>query len=305
MKKEGFKNFALILFIYTLLVILWGAWVRISHSGDGCGDTWPLCHGQLIPEAQRGKTWVEYGHRLMSGFYGLVVLYFWWNARKIFPKTSLARKAAFWTLIFMITEALLGAKLVLFKLVTTNDTPLRAAVMALHQVNSLLLSGAVTIAFTAAGDTSGKTFSFGLFQKRAWLFPLLFGAIAVTGAWAALSSTLFPSQDLWQGLMADLSSQSHYLIHLRGLHPIFAILIGGSFCYYFWSKSQSARTPLLQKTGAQAALVLLVGLGFGLSTLLALSPVWMKITHLALAQIIWFCLLRFVYALRAERQAAG
>lgn len=298
MKKITFKNFAFVLLIYTLLVILWGAWVRISHSGDGCGDTWPLCHGQFIPEAERGKTWIEYAHRLMSGLYGFLVIYFYSSARKIFPKNSFTRRAAFWTLIFMITEALLGAKLVLFKLVGSNDTPFRAIAMALHQLNSLLLTGAITLAFTST-EVNGTAVS-GLFKKKSWVFPALFFSIAITGAWASLSSTLFPTQSLLQGLTDDISMNSHYLIRLRTLHPLFAILFGGSLCIFLWIKSQKAQTPLLQRTGAQGALSLLVGIAFGISTLLSLSPVWMKIGHLALAQLMWFCLLRFIYAWKLE-----
>ena len=150
MSKSGFRSFAFYLLLYTVLVILWGAWVRISHSGDGCGDTWPLCNGQLIPEAQRGKTWVEYGHRLMSGIYGLVVIYFWWVSRQVFERGHFARRAAGLTLFFTITEALLGAKLVLFGLVTTNDTPYRALIMALHQLNSFMLTGAAGVAVASA-----------------------------------------------------------------------------------------------------------------------------------------------------------
>lgn len=302
MKKETFKKTALILFAYSLLVILWGAWVRISHSGDGCGDTWPLCHGQLIPEAQRGKTWVEYGHRMMSGLYGFFVFYFFWQSRKIFEKTDLARKAALWTFIFTITEALLGAKLVLFKLVTNNDTPLRAAVMGLHQVNSLLLTGAITIAYVATKKslTSG-TAEKQKFWNKNWAWAALFICIAITGSWAALAATLFPSSSLLQGLMDDFAADSHYLIKLRGFHPLAAICIGGGLSACMWIQSQKAKTDFLKKSAAHASVALLIGIAFGISTLLALSPVWMKITHLALAQIMWFFVLQFIYAYCSEK----
>jgi len=87
-KNQKYSQILLGLLFYTLLVILWGAWVRISHSGDGCGDTWPLCHGQMIPEAQQGKTWVEYSHRMMSGLFGLLILALFFNVRKHFSKKS-------------------------------------------------------------------------------------------------------------------------------------------------------------------------------------------------------------------------
>lgn len=300
MTKAQYKKFAFGLLFYTLLVILWGAWVRISHSGDGCGDTWPLCHGQLIPETQRGKTWVEYAHRLMSGIYGFVVLYFWWAARKIYPVGHFTRKAATATLIFMITEAALGAKLVLFKLVTTNDTPYRAFVMALHQINSFMLTGAVALAFAAATlekDLKAPSQE----DKRYRYLPWIIVVIGITGAWASLSNSLFPTENLLEGLLADFSSDSHFLVRLRGLHPLLAVLGGGSLALFFWVKAQTAESLLLERRSYQMALALVAALVFGILTLLLHAPVWMKIVHLALAHTIWVILLQWVFFVRSER----
>ncbi len=300
MTKSGYKKLAFGLLIYTLLVILWGAWVRISHSGDGCGDTWPLCHGQLIPEAQRGKTWVEYAHRLMSGIYGFVVIYFWWVARKLYPKGHFARKAALATLIFMITEALLGAKLVLFKLVTTNDTPYRAFVMALHQMNSFMLTGAVALTYASATLTADLPAPSSQDRKYKFL-PWVIVVLGVTGAWASLSNSLFPSENLFDGFLADFSTQSHFLVRLRGLHPLLAVTGAGSLAFFFWMKAQVAEQALLQKKSLQMSLLLIVGILFGMATLFLHAPVWMKIGHLTLAHTIWVVLLQWVFFVRASK----
>lgn len=301
MTRSQYKKFAFSLLIYTILVILWGAWVRISHSGDGCGDTWPLCHGRLIPEAERGKTWVEYGHRLMSGVYGLVVIYFWWVARKLYQPGHFARKAAVATLIFTITEALLGAKLVLFKLVTTNDTPYRAFVMALHQVNSFMLTGAVALVAVAALSSTEAHKSSSPKQVYRF-FPWIIVAIGITGAWASLSNSLFPTDNLWEGFMADFSSESHFLIRIRGLHPLFALLGGGGLALYFWLKAQTAELAEIQKRSLQMSVLLIFGIIFGIATLLLHAPVWMKIVHLALAHSIWVVMLQWVYLIRTKSQ---
>lgn len=304
MTKPQYKKFAFSLLIYTLLVILWGAWVRISHSGDGCGDTWPLCNGQLIPEAQQGKTWVEYGHRLMSGIYGFVVIYFWWAARKLYPVGHFARKAALATLIFMITEALLGAKLVLFGLVTNNDTPYRAFVMALHQINSFMLTGAVSLAFAAA--TISVELPAPSKEDRYYKYmPWLIVVIGITGAWASLSNSLFPTDNLWQGFMDDFSNQSHFLIRLRGLHPFFALIGGGGLALFFWLKAQTAESILLERRSYQMSLTLVTAIVFGILTLLLHAPVWMKIVHLALAHTVWVLLLQWVFFVRSQKPNLG
>ncbi|MEK2690517.1 COX15/CtaA family protein [Bdellovibrio sp. GT3] len=297
MTRAQYKKFAFGLLIYTILVILWGAWVRISHSGDGCGDTWPLCNGQLIPEAQRGKTWVEYGHRLMSGIYGFVVIYFYWAARKIYPVGHFARKAALATLVFMITEALLGAKLVLFGLVTTNDTPYRAFIMALHQINSFILTGSVALAFAAATLSDTTPTPMPGYRKFKYL-PLIIVILGITGAWASLSNSLFPTDNLFEGFMADLSTDSHFLVRLRGLHPLLAVLGAGSLALFFWLKSQSASHPLVQKKSAQMSGILILGILFGIGTLVFHAPTWMKVTHLCLAHVIWVTLLQWVFFMR-------
>lgn len=293
--KNSYARFAFILLLYTILVIIWGAWVRISHSGDGCGDTWPLCQGRLIPEAERAKTWIEYAHRLMSGLYGWIVLFFYWKVRKNFPKGSAFRRTAGWMVIFMISEALLGAKLVLFKLVGSNDTPYRAFVMALHQINSMLLTGATTLAFLNANVEAGVQIKKKFVEKKTVVFACLFLIITIFGAFASLSGTLFPSASLFEGFREDIADTSHFLVRLRGLHPILAILIGGSMMGFYWWKSQSSNDEQVQKVAGQAALAMLIGIAFGISTLLALSPVWMKLTHLTLAHTMWFFLLRYLW----------
>lgn len=300
MKRSQYKQFAFGLLVYTLLVILWGAWVRISHSGDGCGDTWPLCHGQLIPEAERGKTWVEYGHRLMSGIYGLVVIYFWWVSRKLYPKGHYARKAALATLIFTISEALLGAKLVLFGLVTTNDTPYRAFIMALHQINSFLLTGSVALTYAAALLTEDLRIPTTQ-DRRYRLLPWVIVVIGITGAWASLSNSLFPTDNLFQGLLDDFSSESHFLVRIRGFHPVLALLGGGSLALFFWLKAQTTESHLVQKRSVQMTGLLIAGILFGIATLLLHAPVWMKIVHLALAHCIWVVLLQWVFFIRSNK----
>lgn len=308
--QQRFRQISFILIFYTVLVILWGAWVRISHSGDGCGDTWPLCHGQLVPEAARGKTWVEYAHRSMSGLFGIFIALLYLRARKLFPKNSMARKAALWSLIFMITEALLGAKLVLFKLVGTNDSPFRATAMGLHLVNSLLLAGALTLTWDFSQSQNWKRRTENPFEtpvlkpnKIIWACIIGFIIIGVTGALAALSSTLFPSTSLAEGLRADWDPASHYLVRLRGLHPLMGLLIGGGLALSAWM-SMNLLKPEMKEARARAlrlALILFVGILFGISTLVSLAPVGMKLGHLTLAYTIWIFLLLWLRSLVFER----
>ncbi len=295
------------LILYTLLVILWGAWVRISHSGDGCGDTWPLCQGKLIPQEAVQKTWVEYSHRFTSGLYGVLVvgIYFW--IKRLFSSQtevifkSSALKWSRLVLFFMITEALLGAKLVLFHLVNQNDSVWRLVAMSLHQLNSFLL-----VAFTVRLYCSSLEWGLqgckmenpknGKIKKLRFPLPLYFILfLAMTGAWAALSTTLFPSISLVEGLLKDFSADSHYLLKIRVVHPILGILLGSSMAIFFFRKSQhyvsisnqSQLHHLLYKTSFLTSMAITLAIVIGIITLLTLSPLTLKILHLTLAHLLW------------------
>jgi cytochrome c oxidase assembly protein subunit 15 len=284
-----------VLFFYTLLVILWGAWVRISHSGAGCGESWPLCQGQFIPgmggenlTVTHGKTWVEYTHRLMSGLYGIFVFGVWLVVWRGFPSRSNPRKMASLVLFFTITEALLGAKLVLLGLVADNVSWFRTFSMSLHQVNSLLLTGSVTALWLSLLPGHFR------WRPRNLLVALIFCLIAVTGAWAALASTLFPSESLWEGIMKDFSPGSHHVLRLRVLHPLMALLGAGGLAVFLWMKSFD-RGPD-RRLHLETSLALMSALFFGMATLLFLSPVWMKLAHLALAHLLWAVMVRWGFS---------
>lgn len=261
------------LWIYTLLVILWGAWVRISHSGDGCGDHWPLCSGQLIPDFVARKTWIEYAHRLMSGSYGLIVLYVFFKFRK--HASESIRKLNLSILIFMISEALLGAILVKGKLVTVDDSVVRLVVMSLHQLNSFMLTGTTYLFYMACSKPELNL------KKINSRLALVFLLLPMTGAIAALSTTLFPSFSLWQGILQDFSGAStHLFIRLRIIHPILAV--GLVLFFMNWC---------LQKNYTRLAMEFLFAMAIGIITLLTLSPIYLKIAHLLIAHLMWSRLL--------------
>ena len=112
---------------YTILVILWGAFVRATGSGAGCGNHWPLCNGAVIPRPEQVETVIEFTHRAMTGvlvpFAVLVVV---WILRRL-DRNHPARKAGIWSLIFLLVESLIGAGLVRFELVADDASAARPA----------------------------------------------------------------------------------------------------------------------------------------------------------------------------------
>ncbi len=191
---------------YNLLVILWGVYVRASGSGAGCGSHWPLCNGEIVPQAARLETVVEYTHRIMSGLSFLLVLsLFIWAWRK-YPKGHLVRKGAALSMFFIITEALVGAGLVLFEWVANDASLGRAISLAAHLVNTFLLFASLTV--TAWWASTGEQFR--LEKQVIILSGLGIGLLSVlvlgvTGAITALGDTLFPAGSLSKGFQQDLS----------------------------------------------------------------------------------------------------
>ena len=298
-----FGGFCFTVLCFCLLVILWGAWVRISHSGDGCGQSWPSCQGKyLIDSGEQGKTWIEWIHRATSGLFGIAVILLVVLAFLKFPFRHPICKSAFFVLFFTISEALIGARLVLTGLTGGNTSFLRVLTMNLHLLNSVLLTSSLFILWRFL---LGKHFSaLDSFKKKKYFFSVIFVffLIAFFGSVSSLSSSFFPSTSLWEGAALDFNSQSHWLVRLRVLHPILALLFGGSFLLYYMlpdTKSHSIQTTknhFRKSTGPGNLFILCLCLALlsGLMNLLFLSPVFLKLTHLL---IVYLLAISFILAL--------
>lgn len=279
---------------FNLLVILWGAFVRASESGAGCGRHWPLCNGTVIPQSPGMSTVIEYAHRTTSGVALILVLGLWWWGRKLFPPGHRARRAAAVSLAFIITEALIGAGLVLLGLVGQDDSLARAGYLALHLLNTFLLLAA--LALTAHWSMHNSPLQAPTRGAAAWL--LLTGLLAVllvgmTGAIAALGDTLFPSASLAEGLRADTTPTAHLLIRLRVLHPVLALLSGVYLSSMGWLLARIRPASLQNPWGRVLSGLVLVQLGVGLTNLLLLAPTFLQILHLLVADLLWIALVIF------------
>src|SRR5262245_48283001 len=115
MKLNRFAKYAWIVLIYNLGIILWGAYVRASSSGAGCGSHWPLCSGEVIPRSPTFKTLVEFSHRFTTALASIMVVVLLVWALRAFAHRHPARIAAILSAILLVTEALIGAGLVLFQ----------------------------------------------------------------------------------------------------------------------------------------------------------------------------------------------
>ena len=130
---------------YNVLVILWGALVRATGSGAGCGNHWPLCNGEVIPLSPRVDTVIEFTHRCMTGGSTFLVIgLLLWTFRATVKKQA-ARVLAVASMVLLLNEAFLGALLVKLGYVTGNQSMGRVVVLSVHLSNTLLLLAALTL----------------------------------------------------------------------------------------------------------------------------------------------------------------
>ncbi len=287
MKNKNFTTFAWVLVAYTMAVILWGAFVRATGSGAGCGTHWPTCQGDVIPRPESMETMIEFTHRLMSGVFGILVLGLLVWAFRVFPKGHLVRKTAVLTLIFTITESLLGAGLVLFELVAYNVSLARAFAAALHLVNTFFLLGFVTLTAWWSHHTPTVRLNQGTLSWLLGIGLLSIMILSAAGAITALGDTIFPSETLLEGIQQDMDPGAHFLVRLRVWHPVLAI-VSSVYLLYLVSYVIGKRPfTNVSRWGNITRVIVIMQLAGGAINVILLAPVWMQMVHLLLADLLW------------------
>lgn len=299
-KMSAFAKYAWFALGYNVLVIVWGVFLRASKSGDGCGEHWLTCNGELIPSAPQFKTVIEFSHRMTTAIDGIVMLILLGWAVKIFvsKRSKQSRQvlyAAIGSFFFVITEAAVGAGLVLTGNVAEAVTDARPFWAMGHLINTFILLTFLTL--TAWFATRERNISWKIDLKTAALIGLgVIGLLAVglSGSLAALSNMLFPSQSLAEGVAKDFSATSNIILRLRLSHPIVSILLSVYLIFLAgWMKAKSADANTTWWSNAVSLLVIGQVI-FGAATLLTLGPIIMQLGHLLLADAVWIAFVLMV-----------
>lgn len=267
---------------YNVAVVLWGAYVRATGSGAGCGNHWPLCNGEVVPQMASVQRMIEFSHRASSGVDTFLILGLLVWAFRAFPKGHAARLGGVLTTTFLFTEAILGALLVKFGLVENNASPARAFADGAHLVNTLTLLACITL---TAWWGSGRP-RLRLEGRAALLAAISLGTVVllgVSGVIAALGDTLFPATSLQVGLAQDLDATANVLLRLRMWHPMIAGATAAWLAFY--SLTSASRKIAWTVSGLLAA-----QLAAGIMNLVLLAPIWMQMMHLLLADALWISL---------------
>jgi heme a synthase len=295
-RVRRFHRLAWATLAYTLGVVLWGAYVRATGSGAGCGSHWPTCHGQVIPRDPSVATLVELTHRVTSGLAWVLAIGLAVAAVRVFSAGHAARRAAIAVAVLMSTEALIGAGVVLLEMVADNTSVARAGWMAAHLINTFLLIGALTLTVRQSAPQAPVG---GRGAPRP-LHLLAVGAVLLTGmsgAVAALGDTLFPASSLGEALRQDLSPAAHLFVRLRVLHP-FVALGTGALLVYLSGQMAGTRQPDVRRAAVATLALTSTQILLGFVNVLLLAPVWMQVVHLLFADLTWIALVWLVDAAR-------
>jgi cytochrome c oxidase assembly protein subunit 15 len=253
---------------FTYLLIILGAIVRITGSGLGCGEHWPLCNGRLLPPLDL-PTMIEYGHRLAAAAVSVLVAalaaYAWWLRRD-------AGGAAYVALGLLILQVLLGA--------VTVRLSLPPWTVILHLGTAMLLLATLIVVARTANLTPGaspgisgtRPSGAGLWALGLGFVTVLFGALTANlgAASACLGFPLCNGQVLPAG---------NYLQHIHWTHRLLAYTL---FAYVVWwavrSRSRGAWyvVALVTLQVAVAAAMVLLAL-----------PAPLQAAHVALGAAVW------------------
>jgi heme A synthase len=303
-KLDPFAKYSWGVLAYNLVVILWGAYVRASGSGAGCGSHWPLCNGEVIPRAPQVATIIEFAHRISSGLaLLLVVIMLIWAFRR-YPKGHSTRLGAGLSIFFILTEALVGAGLVLFELVARDTSTARALVIAIHLMNTFLLLAALTL--TAWWASGGRPVQFKNQGWPGWAVGLAFLAmllLAASGAVTALGDTLFPASSLAEGWQQKFSPTAHFLVRLRLWHPLIAITVGAYAVIVIGFINTRLPNPMARRMGRLFTGLYFIQLLSGALNVVLLAPIWIQLWHLLLSDALWILLVLFAAVVFAQRAA--
>jgi cytochrome c oxidase assembly protein subunit 15 len=221
--------------IFTYLLIILGAIVRITGSGLGCGEHWPLCNGKLLPPLDL-PTMIEYGHRLAAAAVSVLVTalaaYTWWLRRGAGSGEQYhPDKTAYVALGLLILQVLLGA--------VTVKLSLPPWTVILHLGTAMLLLATLIVAGRTADLTPGASPGIpGTPRSRAGSVALGLGFVtvlfgALTANLGAASACLgFP---LCNG---QVIPAGNYLQHIHWTHRLLAYTL---FAYVVWWAVRSRR----------------------------------------------------------------
>lgn len=221
---KGLKRLAVLATLVMFLVMIAGSLVTKTDSALGCGNDWPLCNGQWVPEYTI-ESMIEYSHRFITGIAGIIVVAFSVWAWRRYKGNREVRALALFGLFFIVVESIMGAWAVKW--------PQSSPVLALHFGFSLLaFSGVLLLTLYVLKQEKRKQYvteavSAG-FRKFIWAVTIYAYGVVYLGAYVRHTGSNLGCSDwpLCQGkLIPELSGQVGIQFAHRAAAALLLLLI--------------------------------------------------------------------------------
>jgi heme A synthase len=283
-----FVKFAKFVLGYNLLVIAWGAFVRLSYSGAGCGSHWPLCNGELVPTIASMETAVEFAHRVSSGLVIPLTLALIVMGWRTFGWRHAATRWSVWALAFTAISATVGMLLVKFEWVGLDDSVARTVTLGAHLINTMLLLGSLTATLWFGSGRPAVTMA----RQGAVAWLVVVGSVAIlfvgmSGAVTSLGDTIFPRDNSLQVISEGLSPTGHFLLRLRIWHPFIAIAVSLLLLVAVLVLGETCEREEVRGRGRLLLGIVAAQLALGLISVWLKAPTLLAILHLLLADAVW------------------
>ena len=143
---------AVITSISSYIILVMGSIVTNTGSGQGCGNSWPFCHGQIIPGTITVAGLIEYSHRVTSSVDGLLVVALTAGTWFLYRRDFRAKLFGFMSLFFVILQGALGALTVVYE-----GTYIKLWLLSVHFGLSLIALASVVLLTVRLYQLHGQT----------------------------------------------------------------------------------------------------------------------------------------------------
>lgn len=298
--QQKFARYGWFMVAYTILVILWGVYLRASGSGDGCGVDWPSCGGAFVVKSgAHAKTFIEYAHRASTMLLGFLLLGQLVWAFRAFPKRHPVRFAVVGALFFTMLESWIGRHLVIKDLVAYSQAPERLQWFAGHQVNTLLLAASFALTAWWATNRPLKLRGQGPMLGLAAIALLATLGLSVTGSVSALGDTIYPG-DHAKVMREALLPTANTVMKARPMHPYTAVVVVMVLCLAAGLLNHLRPSPQTRRFTLGVWFALGLQMVIGLLNVGLLAPIWMQVLHNFGADVLWLALVLLSAAALAQ-----
>lgn len=277
--SRSFKLLVLATALSTVGLIVFGAVVRVTDSGLGCGDSWPLCDGTIIPPLDNLTAWIEWSHRLFAALIGVMGLASLGMAIRSYRKHRVVFSMIVAAAVLFFFQSALGAFVVILELPPT--------MVALHLGIAMLLLAALLTAYVGSVYKPERIFVADQVTMLAYTTAALSLVIILTGALVRGSGATLACVDwpLCNGDIFPFNQGTLAAIHM--IHRVAVLALGVALVLLVWQVYVNRSNTAKRRVAALALGTYLAQAGVGaLFVLTSASPMW-GAAHVGLAAGTW------------------